>query len=217
MRDMHDVGLYVVTGEKFTRGRSLAEVVQAAIAGGAQAVQLREKEMPLRRLLAEGAHLRDITRRAGVLFFVDDRVDVALALDADGVHLGQDDMPAAVARRLLGPEKIIGVSVHTVAEARAAQAAGADYLGVGAVYATTSKDDASAPLGLGLIKDIAAAVDLPFVGIGGINADNAAAVIAAGATGIAVISAVISAPDVTAAARRLCQEIARGRQETRKE
>lgn len=212
MRSMAQVGLYVITGEKFARGRPLAAVVQAAIDGGAQAVQLREKEMPLRRLLTEGACLRDITRRAGVLFLVNDRVDVALALDADGVHLGQDDMPVAVARRLLGPDKIIGVSAHSVDQARAAQAEGADYLGVGPVYATSSKDDALAPQGLQLIREVAAAVDLPFVGIGGINTGNAAAVIAAGATGIAVISAVISAPDVAAAARQLCREIACGRQ-----
>lgn len=210
---MRDVGLYVVTGEKFAGGRTLAAVVRAAIAGGAQAVQLREKEMPLRRLLTEGACLREIARQAGIPFIVDDRVDVALALDADGVHLGQDDMPATVARRLLGPDKIIGVSAHTVAEAKAAQAAGADYLGVGAVYATTSKDDASAPGGPQMIAAIAAAVDVPCFGIGGISATNAAAVVAAGARGVAVISAVISAPDVTAAARRVCQEIARGRQE----
>lgn len=195
--------LYVVTSSELSRGRSTVEVVRQALAGGATVIQLREKNWPARDLVELGRELRRLTREAGAGFIVNDRLDVALAVDADGVHLGQEDLPARIARRLLGEGKVLGVSVGTVAEALEAVAAGADYLGVGPIFATGSKADAGEPVGVELIKAIRERVTVPLVAIGGINRHNAAGVIAAGADGIAVISAVVSADDVRAAAAEL--------------
>lgn len=208
MRPELKLGLYLVTDERLSRGRATAEIVRAAIRGGIDAVQLRGKDLPAREQLAIGRELRAITRDAGVLFIVNDRVDLALALAADGVHVGQDDLPAEIVRRLVGPEMIIGVSAATIPEALAARAAGADYLGVGAIYGTATKLDAGAATGSALLGTIAGAVDLPLVAIGGINATNVAAVIAAGAAGAAVVSAIIAADDPEAAARELQRRIA---------
>ncbi len=208
MRPELKLGLYLVTDERLSRGRATAEIVRAAIRGGIDAVQLRGKDLPAREQLAIGRELRAITRDAGVLFIVNDRVDLALALAADGVHVGQDDLPAEVVRRLVGPEMIIGVSAATISAALAARAAGADYLGVGAIYGTATKLDAGAATGSALLGTIAGAVDLPLVAIGGINATNVAAVIAAGAAGAAVVSAIIAADDPEAAARELQRRIA---------
>lgn len=208
MRPELKLGLYLVTDERLSRGRATAEIVRAAIRGGIDAVQLRGKDLPAREQLAIGRELRAITRDAGVLFIVNDRVDLALALAADGVHVGQDDLPAEIVRRLVGPEMIIGVSAATIPEALAARAARADYLGVGAIYGTATKLDAGAATGSALLGTIAGAVDLPLVAIGGINATNVAAVIAAGAAGAAVVSAIIAADDPEAAARELQRRIA---------
>ena len=138
-----------------------------------------------------------------MLFIVNDRVDVALAVDADGVHVGQDDMPADLVRRLIGPDKVLGVSAATPAEAIKARADGADYLGVGAIYATNSKADAGMPTGPALLKRIREVVDLPLVAIGGLNVHNAAEAVEFGADGVAVISAVVSAPDIRQATQVL--------------
>ena len=204
------LGLYLVTDERLSRGRATAEIVRAAIRGGVDAVQLRGKDLPAREQMAIGRALRAITRDAGVLFIVNDRVDLALALEADGVHVGQDDLGADDVRRLVGPDLIVGVSAATISEARAARDTGADYLGVGAIYGTATKPDAGAATGPALIGTIRAAVDLPIVGIGGIKATNAAEVIAAGADGVAVVSAIVSAADPEAAARELKDLIGRG-------
>ncbi len=205
------LGLYLVTDERLSRGRATADIVRAAIRGGVDVVQLRGKELPAREQLAIGRALRAITREAGILFIVNDRVDLALALDADGVHIGQDDLPAEIARQLVGPERIVGVSAATIPEALAAREAGADYLGVGAIYGTATKPDAGAPTGPALLGSIRGAVDLPLVGIGGITATNAAEVIAAGADGVAVVSAIVAADDPEAAARDLSARIAAAR------
>lgn len=189
-----------------TGGRDPVAVAGAALDGGATALQLRDKAAPLPRLVEVGGRLRALCRERGVLFIVNDRPDVALALDADGVHLGQEDLPAALARRLVGP-RILGVTVETEAEARAAAAAGADYLGAGPVYATRTKPDAGSPYGPEIVARIAAAGGLPVVGIGGIGPGGAAAVIAAGATGCAVSAAVAGASDPRAAAAALRREI----------
>lgn len=207
MRQPFDLSLYVVTDEHLSRGRPTAEIVRAAIRGGARAIQVRGKELPLREQAAIGRALRAITREAGVLFIVNDRADLALALDADGVHVGQDDLPADLARRVVGPDRLVGVSTATVEEAVPARDAGADYLGVGAIFSTATKFDAGAPTGPDLIRVIGAAVALPIVGIGGINRHNAAEVIAAGAAGVAVVSAVVAADDPEAAARDLRRRI----------
>lgn len=198
-----DYSLYVITDTNVSRGRSHREIIAAAIPGGATMVQYREKNASTRQMVDEAFVLRDLCREHGVPFIVNDRVDVALAVDADGVHVGQDDMPASLARRLVGPEKILGVSVENVEQARAAIDAGANYLGAGAVFATSTKSDAGEPLGLDGFAKIARVSTVPVVGIAGINMSNAASVIRAGAAGIAVVSAVVGAEDVQAAAREL--------------
>lgn len=202
-RRRFDPSLYVVTDRPLARGRPLEAVVRAAIAGGATAVQLREKEASTRTFLELAQALRALTREAGVTFIVNDRIDVALAVDADGVHVGQDDMPAALARRLIGPDRILGVTAANEEQARRAQDDGADYIGCSAVFATATKRDAGVPLGLEGLRRLARAVRIPVVAIGGINAANAAGVMGCGVAGIAVVSAVVAAEDVEAAAREL--------------
>ncbi len=206
-----DWSLYVVTDAGLSRGRSHLAVIEAAIAGGATVVQYREKAAATRQMIAEAQALRELTRRVGVPLIVNDRLDVALAIDADGVHVGQDDMPAALARRLIGPDKILGVSTANLAEAMQAVQDGADYLGVGPVLATPTKPDAAPPIGMDGLREICRHVPIPVVAIGGINATNAADAIAAGAQGIAVVSAVVAAEDVATAARQLRALVAAAR------
>jgi len=166
-------------------------------------VQYREKEALTRRMVEEAAELRALCKAAKVSFIVNDRVDVALAVDADGVHVGQEDMPASVARRLIGPGKILGVSVGSVEEALRAAADGADYLGASPIFATPTKPDAPEPIGIDGLRALAASVAVPVVAIGGINAANAADMLRAGARGIAVVSAIVAADDVEASTRLL--------------
>ncbi|NPV26002.1 MAG: thiamine phosphate synthase [Firmicutes bacterium] len=199
--------LYVITDQQLSSPRSNREVITQALAGGATAVQLREKALPERQLWQQAVELREITARAGAAFIINDRVDLALAVDADGVHLGQDDLPAEVARKLLGPGKILGISVTSVAEALAAQAAGADYLGVGPIYPTTTKSDARDIVGLAGLKEIRQVVSLPLIAIGGINLTNIREVISAGADGIAVVSAIVTAPDIAKTTQEMLTEI----------
>ncbi|SNR24620.1 thiamine phosphate synthase [Halorubrum vacuolatum] len=204
---------YLVTQASRSGDRDTVAVVRAALAGGVDAVQLREKGTDARHRYRLGRELRELTADADVPLIVNDRVDIAAAIDADGVHLGQSDLPIDVARDQLGSEAIIGCSTSTTAEAKRAVAEGADYLGVGAVYATDSKDVPEEESGIGpeRIRAIASAVDLPIVGIGGIGEGNAAAVIQAGATGVAVISAITAAADPAAATRRLGEVVADAR------
>lgn len=202
-----DPTLYVITDRAIGRGRPLDDLVAAAIRGGATVIQLRDKAWPARLLLEAGRRLMEITRPAGVLLIVNDRVDVALALDADGVHVGPDDIPVAEARRILGPRKIVGASAATVGEARQAEADGADYVGVGSLFPTASKPDAGEAIGPAALRPIKAAVAIPVVAIGGITHANAADAIRAGADGIAVISAVMAAEDVAGAARRILEAV----------
>lgn len=202
-----DWGVYVITDRKLSRGRSHLEVAGEAIEGGATAIQLRDKEASTKELVEAGLALRKFTWGKGVTFIVNDRVDVALAVEADGVHLGQDDMPIRLARKLMGPERIVGASAGNVEEAIRAEREDADYLGVGSVFATGTKPDAGPPIGLAGLKEIVRAVHIPVVAIGGINEDNAGEVIRAGADGVAVISAVVGAPHVAEAAKRLRERI----------
>lgn len=195
--------LHVLIGCGQTMGRSLLTVASAALDGGATVIQLRDKTASTRLLSEAGLVLRTLTRERGALLLINDRIDVALAVEADGAHIGQNDMPAVLARRLLGPGRILGMSAATPEEARAAALAGADYLGVGPIFATASKVDAGPATGSSLLTAVAQHVSLPLVAIGGLNSDNAAAIIQAGASGVAVISAVVDVEDVTAAARRL--------------
>ena len=212
---MGDWDVYLVTQASLSAGRSTAAVVAAAIEGGVDAVQLREKGRSARERYDLGLRLRTLTREAGVTFVVNDRVDIAAAVDADGVHLGDDDLPITVARESLGEDAIIGRSVSTVAEARDAARAGADYLGVGTVFHTDSKDDVPEEehgIGTERVGAIADAVSLPLVGIGGITAANAPDVVAAGADGVAVISAITGAEDPAAATAALGDAVERGRE-----
>lgn len=192
--------LYLVTDRSLSCGRSLAQVVEEAVAGGITCVQLREKDCSTRQFVAEGLALQKILTPQNIPLIVNDRIDVAMAIGATGVHLGQDDMEMSHARRILGPDCIIGISVESLDDAREAAAAGADYLGVSPVFATPTKTDTAPPLGLEGLKAIRLEVDLPLVAIGGIKSDNCASVIAAGADGLAVVSALMSAPSPRKAA-----------------
>ena len=198
-----DYTLYLVTDANLSRGRSNREVVEAAILGGVTVVQYREKSASTRRMIDEALELRDLCRRYGVPFIVDDRVDVALAVEADGIHVGQDDMPASLARRLIGHDKILGVSAENMEQALAAQADGADYIGASPIFATPTKPDAPPPMGIAGLLQMVRACPLPIVAIGGLNATNAGSMIRAGAAGVAVVSAIVGADDVQAAASEL--------------
>ncbi len=197
--------VYLVTEAEHSVERTTPEIVEAALRAGVDVVQLREKSMSARERYELGTTLRELTRDADVPLVVNDRVDLAVAIDADGVHLGDDDLPIRVAREQLGSDAVIGRSVSTVEAALDAERAGADYLGVGAVFRTASK--ATAPeqseVGLDRVRAIREATTLPFVGIGGITAENAGSVIEAGANGVAVISAITAAEDPATATTAL--------------
>jgi thiamine-phosphate pyrophosphorylase len=213
MRRPADLSLYLVTDEDLARGRDIVELVARAIDGGVTCVQVRAKSLETRTLLDRVRAVRAVAAPRGVPVLVNDRLDVALVADADGVHLGQDDLPAAEARRLLGPERILGVTAGDPEAARRAEAAGADYIGTSAVYPTATKADAGPGIGLAAVRAIVSAVGIPVVGIGGIGPAQAAAVIAAGAAGIAVVSAIVSAPDPRAAAADLATIVRRAQTE----
>jgi thiamine-phosphate pyrophosphorylase len=198
-----DFGLYLVTDRVLSEGRLLEQIVRESAAGGVTVVQLREKDAGAREFLDQAFALRQAASDLAIPFIINDRVDIAMACRADGVHLGQGDMHCAYARRIAGKDMIIGVSVSTADEALEAEADGADYLGVGPLFATPTKADALPPTGLGVLRTIRQAVRIPLVGIGGINQTNAGDVIRAGADGVAVVSAIIASPNPGAAARAL--------------
>lgn len=195
--------LYVLTDPGVAGDRPLATLIAAALEGGATAIQLRAKTLSTRDQIRLGQELRRLTREAGALLLVNDRVDVARAIEADGVHLGQDDLPPPVARAILGSGAIVGGSAGNLDELAHALAEGVDYLGVGPIYPTGTKPDAGEAIGPEGLRRIRERTTLPIVGIGGITAANVGPVIAAGADGAAVIAAVIGAADVVAAARQL--------------
>jgi thiamine-phosphate pyrophosphorylase len=207
---MMDPSLYVILDRAVAAGRDLGELLDAVIAGGARMVQLREKTWPSGQLLTLAERLRARCRQAGVTFVMNDRVDLAVAIEADGVHLGQDDLPPRLARPLLRQGMILGVSTHSVEQARRAQADGADYVAVGAMFPTGTKPDFEL-VGPALIRAVRPDIRVPLVGIGGITPDNAGQVIGAGADGVAVISAVCAAPDPGAASAHFLDAIRRAR------
>jgi thiamine-phosphate pyrophosphorylase len=192
------LGLYVVTGAYPELGRDHLDIARVALEGGADVLQLRDKDAGGGEMLRLALGMRDMVdkSRADCLLMVNDRVDVALAARSDGIHLGQDDLPAVAVRPMVGREMIMGISASTIVEAKRAQAEGADYLGVGPVFATPTKRDAGNPIGLDALRAIAKAVDVPVVAIGGINEENVIQVLEAGADGIAVISAIAAAEDM---------------------
>ena len=202
-----DYSLYLVTDRGLSRERSTLEIVTAAVSGGATVVQLRKKHCSTRDFIEQALAIKDFLKDRGVPLIINDRVDVAQAIEADGVHLGQTDMPLEVAKKILGDSMIIGISAESLPDAIAAEQGGADYLGVSPIYATPTKTDTAPPLGLEGLRKIRKAVRLPLVGIGGLNPDNAAEVIRNGADGVAVVSAIVAADDPQAAANALKQII----------
>lgn len=209
-----DYSLVLVTDRALARGRPTVDIVRAAVAGGVTCVQLREKTCGTREFLAEARKLLAILRPLGVPLIINDRVDVALAAGADGVHVGQQDLPLADVRRLAPAGWIVGVSAESEADAVRAEQGGADYIGASPVFATPTKTDHAPPLGLDGLRRIRAAVKIPVVAIGGIHAGNAREVIRAGADGLAVVSAIVAAADPRAAAAELRREIEAAKGET---
>jgi thiamine-phosphate pyrophosphorylase len=208
--------LCVITRAVPHLGRDHLVVARAALEGGARFLQFREKEMTTRELVDTAGKLLQLARAFEAVLVVNDRVDVALAAGADGVHVGESDLPVAIARQVLGPGAIIGASAATVESARAAEAEGADYLGIGPIFPTGSKADAGKAIGLRPLTAIRAAVKIPVLGIGGISASNAGEVIRAGAEGVAVISAISDAEDMAGATAELLRSIA-GAQDTQEQ
>ncbi|MBI2328657.1 MAG: thiamine phosphate synthase, partial [Chloroflexi bacterium] len=203
-------GLYVIIDTEALKGRSHIEVARQAIGGGARTIQLRDKVQSKKRLLPIAQQLRTLCTEHAVLFIMNDYLDMALGADADGLHLGQDDLPLKVARRLLPLGKILGGSATTVEQAIKAQSQGADYIAVGAIYATTSKTTTTTPakvVGLETLRQVRQTITTPIVAIGGITQDNAAEVIAAGADSVAVISAVLGAESPEEAARQIADSL----------
>ncbi|WP_028321853.1 thiamine phosphate synthase [Desulfatiglans anilini] len=206
-----DYSLYLVTDRSLARGRPTRAIVEAAVRGGVTCVQLREKTCSTRTFIEEALGLRSLLHEHGIPLIINDRVDVALAVEADGVHLGQTDMPLPQARAILGDKALIGISAESLDDALRAEAEGADYIGVSPIFTTPTKTDTAPALGLGGLAAIRAAVRLPLVGIGGLNLENAAEVIRHGGSGLAVVSAIVSAEDPEAAARRLRAAIERAK------
>lgn len=206
--DKNDLLLYAVTDRHWLEGRTLKEVVKESLDGGVTFVQLREKTLEDEKFLEEARELKELCKKYNVPFVINDNVDIAIAMDADGVHVGQSDMEAGDVRAKLGPDKIIGVSAENVEQAVLAEKRGADYLGVGAVFPTGSKDDA-ADVSYENLKAICEAVSIPVIAIGGINEGNVSKLAGSGIVGVAVISAIYAAKDIKKATEDLKAETLR--------
>ena len=198
-------GLYVIVDSRLVGERDVLEVVKQVILGGARIIQLRDKESSTRKLIEVGLKIRRITKKRAI-FIVNDRLDLAMAVDADGLHLGQEDMSLTLARKLWKKSKIIGLSVENLSQAKRAEREGADYLGVGSIFKTSTKIDAGYPLGTSIISKIKKRVKIPVVAIGGISKDNLEEVVRAGADAVAVARAVIGAEDISLAVARLSRK-----------
>ncbi|MBD2848189.1 thiamine phosphate synthase [Paenibacillus sp. IB182496] len=203
---MQDMALYAITAEGCHPGSDLIEVMEAALRGGADMLQYRDKHSEPQQRLEKAQALRRLTRRYGVPLIVNDDVELALAAEADGVHLGQGDLPLAAARRRLGRDRLIGISTHALAEAREAEAGGADYIGAGPVYPTGTKPDA-APVTPAYVQAVAAEIRIPHVAIGGITTANVAEVLEAGARCISAVSAIVGSPDAERVSRTLAERV----------
>jgi len=206
--DKNDLLLYAVTDRHWLEGRTLKEVVKESLDGGVTFVQLREKTLEDEIFLEEARELKELCKKYNVPFVINDNVDIAIAMDADGVHVGQSDMEAGDVRAKLGPDKIIGVSAENVEQAVLAEKRGADYLGVGAVFPTGSKEDA-ADVSYETLKAICEAVSIPVIAIGGINEGNVSKLAGSGIVGVAVISAIYAAKDIKKATEDLKAETLR--------
>ncbi len=203
---MKDFGLYFITDSKLTK-KNVVEDVKAAIKGGVKVVQYREKDAPTRQMIEEAKKIRQICKKNSVLFLINDRIDVAIAVNADGVHIGNEDMPYWHARKLLGENKVIGLSAHSVKDALQNQKLGADYTSIGPIYRTTTKKSPKPPIGLGPIKQLKSRLKIPFVAIGGINEKNIDEVLRAGARNIAMVSGIVAKNNVGEAVRNLISKI----------
>ncbi|MCY6960022.1 thiamine phosphate synthase [Clostridium brassicae] len=198
-----DYSLYLVTDRSFLNGRGFKECVEQAIEGGVTLIQLREKNISTREFLAIAFQIKEITSKYNVPLLINDRIDIALAVDADGVHLGQSDMPINSARKILGENKIIGISANTLNEALEAESCGANYLGLGPIFYTTSKKDINTPIGLDGLKEITKKIKIPCVAIGGINSSNTKEIMESGVNGISVISAILGEEYIKQASEKL--------------
>lgn len=207
MNSRIDFDLYLVTDRHQTGGRPLDVVVREALSGGVRAVQLREKDLPVRELFRWAEKLRSLTAEFGARLLINDRVDVCMAVGADGVHRRADSLPIPAVRRILGPERLIGQSVHSASETVEAQREGADFVVLGPIYDTPSKRAMGKPLGLSEIRSAAVQVVMPIFAIGGIRSDRIQEVIRSGARGVAVISALLKAPNPREAAEVLLREL----------
>jgi thiamine-phosphate pyrophosphorylase len=207
MMNQNDLLLYLCTDQGYLGERSFADIIEEAIAGGVTMLQIREKNACTREFFETACVARNITKARRIPLVINDRLDVALAVDADGLHIGQSDLPLQAARKIAGSKLFIGVSAGTVEDALAAEKDGADYLGAGAVFPTGSKDDAGSAIGLDGLARICTAVKIPVVAIGGIGLANAADVMKSGAAGIAVISAILAQKDIKAASETLKAQI----------
>jgi thiamine-phosphate pyrophosphorylase len=206
LRLFEQVDVYPVTCERFSEGRSNLEVLEAVIQGGSKIIQLREKEYPKRDLYNLALKFREITTRGRVLLIINDHVDIALAVDADGVHLGQEDLPLQVARKL-APELLIGASTHSLQQALQAEKDGADYVNIGPIFPTKTKDGVGRSLGPKAISEISPQIKVPFTVMGGINAENIDQVLAEGARRVAMVTAITRAADIAAKVRSLKEKI----------
>jgi thiamine-phosphate pyrophosphorylase len=203
--NIKDINFYFITDSNLTR-KSIYDDVIAALKAGVKIVQYREKHKSTKEMIEEAARIKELCKDKAI-FLINNRVDIALAVDADGVHLGQDDMPYEITRQMLGHDKIIGMTVHNIEEAEAAQNLGADYVGASSIFETTTKKDAGKARGLELIKNLREKTNLFIVGIGGINLDNVTSVIEAGADSAAAISAVVAKDDVEKEIRKFIEII----------
>lgn len=198
-----DYGLYLITDRSFLKGRSLKNVVEEAILGGVTLIQVREKNISTREFYNVALEVKEVTKYYKVPIIINDRIDIAQAIDADGVHLGQSDMHIKIARKILGEEKIIGISAGNVKEAVDAERDGADYLGIGAIFYTGTKKDIETPIGIKGLKEVCNSVKIPSVAIGGINETNFKEVLSTGTNGISVISAILGKDDIRQASKNL--------------
>ncbi len=205
MQKQLPVGIYGITAEKFSQGRTNIQVVQEMIDGGIKIVQYREKKhlKNTREMLAECEQIRVMTRANDVKFIINDHVDIALLVDADGVHVGQDDLPVTAVRRLLGPEKIIGLSTHSPQQAQQAFESEADYIGVGPIFSTQTKEDVCAPVGLDYLDFVVNNSPMPYVAIGGIKSHNINEIVKIGAQSICLVTEIVGADDIAGTVRSL--------------
>ena len=206
MPKLKNFGLYFITDSTLTK-KSVIEDVKSAIKGGVKIIQYREKNASTKHMLEEANEIKKLCKKYNVIFIINDRIDIKLAVDADGIHLGQDDMPYEIARKLLGKNKIIGVTTHNVEESVQAEKMGADYVGLSPIFSTNTKPDAGKACGTEMIKKVRKHVKIPIVAIGGISESNISQVLRAGAMNIAIISAILAKDDVEKAVKNFITAI----------